>query len=109
VNDDELATRLSYFLWSSLPDAELLETAATGRLHEPEILLAQTRRMLRDGKLRNRTLVSTVMSNLGLERAIEAAGGRMVRTAVGDRDHPSGLRAARHVLGLGRRDHDLAE
>ena len=52
VNDAELATRLSYFLWSSLPDAELLETAAAGRLHEPEILLAQTRRMLRDGKAR---------------------------------------------------------
>jgi hypothetical protein len=52
VNDDELATRLSYFLWSSLPDAELLETAAIGRLHEPEILLAQTRRMLCDGKAR---------------------------------------------------------
>jgi hypothetical protein len=52
VSDDELATRLSYFLWSSLPDAELLETAAAGRLHQPEILLAQTRRMLRDGKAR---------------------------------------------------------
>jgi mono/diheme cytochrome c family protein len=52
VSDAELATRLSYFLWSSLPDAELLETAAAGRLHEPETLLAQTRRMLRDGKAR---------------------------------------------------------
>ena len=55
VSDDELATRLSYFLWSSLPDAELLETAAAGRLHEPEILLAQTRRMLRDAKARRLT------------------------------------------------------
>jgi hypothetical protein len=52
VSDAELATRLSYFLWSSLPDAALLETAAAGRLHEPETLLAQTRRMLRDGKAR---------------------------------------------------------
>jgi hypothetical protein len=52
VSDAELATRLSYFLWSSLPDAELLETAAAGRLHEPEALLAQTRRMLRDTKAR---------------------------------------------------------
>ncbi|UJR79799.1 phosphoglucosamine mutase [Sandaracinus amylolyticus] len=42
-------------------------------------------RMLREGTLRKGTLVSTVMSNLGLERAIESAGGRMVRTAVGDR------------------------
>jgi hypothetical protein len=52
VSDAELATRLSYFLWSSLPDAELLETAAAGRLHEPEVLLAQTRRMLHDTKAR---------------------------------------------------------
>jgi hypothetical protein len=52
VSDAELATRLSYFLWSSLPDAELLETAAAGRLHEPEVLLAQTQRMLRDTKAR---------------------------------------------------------
>jgi hypothetical protein len=52
VSDAELATRLSYFLWSSLPDAELLETAAAGQLREPETLLAQTRRMLRDGKAR---------------------------------------------------------
>ena len=52
VSDAELATRLSYFLWSSLPDAALLETAAAGRLHEPDTLLAQTRRMLRDGKAR---------------------------------------------------------
>ena len=42
-------------------------------------------RMLRDGKLRGGALVATVMSNLGLERAIEVAGGKLVRTAVGDR------------------------
>jgi phosphoglucosamine mutase len=42
-------------------------------------------RMLQDGKLRKKTLVATVMSNLGLERAIERGGGTLVRTAVGDR------------------------
>jgi hypothetical protein len=52
VSNAELATRLSYFLWSSLPDAELSQVAAAGRLHEPETLLAQTRRMLRDTKAR---------------------------------------------------------
>ena len=46
VSDDELATRLSYFLRSSAPDAELREAAAAGRLHDPEILKAQTRRLL---------------------------------------------------------------
>jgi rubrerythrin len=48
VTDDELATRLSYFLWSSTPDAELLELAAENRLGEEEVLMAQTARMLRD-------------------------------------------------------------
>jgi phosphoglucosamine mutase len=42
-------------------------------------------RMMREGKLRGSSLVATVMSNLGLERAMESAGGKLVRTAVGDR------------------------
>lgn len=50
VNDTELASRLSFFLWSSIPDAELLELASTGRLHEPDVLENQVRRMLRDEK-----------------------------------------------------------
>jgi hypothetical protein len=43
-----LASRLSYFLWSSLPDAELLELAKEGRLTDPEVLRAQVLRMLDD-------------------------------------------------------------
>src|SRR5262249_30689077 len=50
--DYALASRLSYFLWSSMPDAELLVHAATGNLHEPGVLGAQTRRMLKDPRLR---------------------------------------------------------
>jgi mono/diheme cytochrome c family protein len=46
VSDYELATRLSYFLWSSMPDAELLAAAESGRLHDPEALKAEARRML---------------------------------------------------------------
>ncbi len=44
----ELASRLSFFLWSSLPDEELLRLAEDGRLREPETLAAQVRRMLAD-------------------------------------------------------------
>jgi Protein of unknown function (DUF1592)/Protein of unknown function (DUF1588)/Protein of unknown function (DUF1587)/Protein of unknown function (DUF1585)/Protein of unknown function (DUF1595) len=49
--DYSLASRLSYFLWSSMPDAELLRHAAAGDLHQPGILLAQARRMLKDPKV----------------------------------------------------------
>ncbi len=52
VNDWELATRLSYFLWSSLPDAELRAVAAGGTLRKPDVLAAQTRRMSRDPRVR---------------------------------------------------------
>jgi hypothetical protein len=45
VNDWELASRLSYFLWSSMPDQELREAAAAGNLKRPEVLAAQARRM----------------------------------------------------------------
>jgi hypothetical protein len=46
-----LASRLSYFLWSSMPDQELLAHAATGDLQRPDVLLAQTRRMLKDPRV----------------------------------------------------------
>ncbi len=52
VNDGELATRLSYFLWSSAPDAELRAVAASGKLRKPDVLAAQTRRMLKDERAR---------------------------------------------------------
>lgn len=52
LTDFELANRLSYFLWSSMPDAELMEAAERGVLHQPEVLAAQTRRMLKDDRIR---------------------------------------------------------
>ncbi len=52
VTDSELATRLSYFLWSSAPDAELRAVAASGRLRNPDVLTAQMRRMLKDPRVR---------------------------------------------------------
>ncbi|HEY3939221.1 MAG TPA: DUF1592 domain-containing protein [Bryobacteraceae bacterium] len=46
-----LASRLSYFLWASMPDDELLRHAAAGDLHKRDVLLAQTRRMLKDARV----------------------------------------------------------
>ena len=50
VNDLELASRLSFFLWSTIPDDELLRVAAAGQLKVPAVLEQQTRRMLKDPK-----------------------------------------------------------
>ncbi len=50
ISDHELASRLSYFLWSSMPDAELLAAADRGTLHQPDVLEKQVRRMLQSPK-----------------------------------------------------------
>lgn len=50
ITDLELASRLSFFLWSSLPDEELLDLAIAGKLSDPEILREQTLRLLADSR-----------------------------------------------------------
>ena len=50
VSDIELASRLSYFLWASMPDAELMRVAKAGTLRQPAVLEAQVRRMMADPK-----------------------------------------------------------
>jgi mono/diheme cytochrome c family protein len=57
ISDLELASRLSFFLWSSIPDETLLALAGRGELHEPAVLAEQTRRMLADP--RSQALVSS--------------------------------------------------
>jgi hypothetical protein len=52
LSDHALANRLSYFLWSSMPDGKLLARAASGDLHRPEVLLAEAKRMRNDGRIR---------------------------------------------------------
>ncbi len=52
VSDLELASRLSYFLWSSAPDEELISLATAGKLKNPDVLAAQTRRMIKDTRVR---------------------------------------------------------
>ena len=60
VSDLQLASRLSFFLWSSIPDDELLDAAVAGTLHEPAVLGRQVKRMLADG--RSRALVTNFAS-----------------------------------------------
>jgi mono/diheme cytochrome c family protein len=50
ISDVELASRLSFFLWSSIPDDELLDVAAQGRLKDRAVLAAQVRRLLKDDR-----------------------------------------------------------
>jgi mono/diheme cytochrome c family protein len=53
LSDYALASRLSYFLWSSMPDEELMKHAAAGDLQKPDVLAAQARRMLQRGHVRH--------------------------------------------------------
>lgn len=71
VSDIELASRLSFFLWSSIPDEELMSLAIDGRLHERDVLEAQVRRMLRDEKAE--ALVSNFAGQWLMLRELEAA------------------------------------
>ena len=59
LNDWEIAARLSYFLWSTLPDDELFRLAERGELHTPAALAAQVQRMLQDDK------TSALVENFG--------------------------------------------
>ena len=51
INGEDLASRLSYFLWSSLPDGPLLQAAAGGELHRTETLITHMKRMLNDARI----------------------------------------------------------
>ena len=66
IHDLELASRLSFFLWSSIPDDELLGHAARGKLRDPETLAAQVNRMLADPRCR-RFSENFVQQWLGLD------------------------------------------
>ncbi len=71
-----------------------------GQLVDGDAVMAMcATRMQRDGELRRRTVVATVMSNLGLERALEAQGLSLVRTPVGDRYVVEAMRQGGFNLG----------
>ena len=73
VGDLELASRLSFFLWGSVPDDELLEVAAEGRLAEPAVLEQQVRRMLALPRARRTLTESFAGQWLGLHRLRNAS------------------------------------
>ena len=71
-----------------------------GQIVDGDVVMAMCAgRMLDDGQLAKKTLVATVMSNLGLERAMQARGGKLVRTQVGDRYVVEAMRGGGFNLG----------
>ena len=70
VSDLDLASRLSFFLWSSIPDDELLDVAVRGELHKPDVVEKQVRRMLADP--RSKTLVNNFASQWLYLRNLES-------------------------------------
>jgi hypothetical protein len=68
LTDHELASRLSYFLWSSMPDRELFQLADKGQLRDPKVLEAQVRRMMNDWRSRDGLLFGFLSQWLQLDR-----------------------------------------
>jgi hypothetical protein len=88
VSDFELASRLSFFLWSSIPDDELLDAAAAGTLRKPDVLRRQVTRMLADP--RSRSLVTNFAAQWLFLRDVETKEPDVYLF----RDFDEGLRAA---------------
>jgi phosphoglucosamine mutase len=71
-----------------------------GQIVDGDVVMAMcASRLLRDGELKKKTLVATVMSNLGLERAVTGQGGKLIRTQVGDRYVVEAMREGGYNLG----------
>lgn len=105
----ELATRLSYFLWSSLPDEELGELARTGQLLDDATLEAQLRRMLRDA--RSSELVANFAAQWLQLRALERIAPDRTKFPDFDEDLRAAMRAETEMLfeAVLREDRTVAE
>lgn len=88
LSDHELATRLSYFVWSSTPDDRLLELADRGALQDPNVLELETKRMLNDP--RSQSLVTSFAGQWLFTRAVSSASPDPLRFPAFDEE----LRAA---------------
>ena len=108
ISDLELASRLSFFLWSTLPDDELLGLATQNKLHEPQVLAAQVHRMLADP--RSITLSTNFAFQwLGLDRLAEIQPDPNIFPYAGD-PRPDYLTEMKlFVDSIFREDHDVMD
>ena len=88
MSDLELASRLSFFIWSSIPDDELLDVASAGRLSNPAVLDQQVRRMLADR--RSQALVSNFVGQWAPTFLLLGIYNKIVKVAGSDRVHAPG-------------------
>ena len=101
ISDLEFASRLSMFLWSSIPDDELLKPAAQGKLSEPEVLTSQIKRMLADPRSK-RFSQNFVEQWLGLDRmnSVTHVTDRALREAMLEEPIAFFDQALRHNLSI---------
>jgi hypothetical protein len=108
ISDLELASRLSFFLWSTVPDDELLKLATADKLHDPQVLAAQVHRMLADPK--SITLSTNFAFQwLGLDRLAEIQPDPNLFPYAGD-PRPEYLTELKlFVDSIFREDHDVMD
>ena len=108
ISDLELASRLSFFLWSTVPDEELLSVATANELHDPQVLARQVRRMLADPK--SITLATNFAFQwLGLDRLAEIQPDPNIFPYAGD-PRPDYLTELKlFVDSIFREDHDVMD
>ena len=108
ITDLELASRLSFFLWSTVPDDELLKLATADKLHEPEVLQAQVHRMLADPKSISLS-TNFAFQWLGLDRLAEIQPDPNIFPYAGDprQDYLEEMKL--FVDSIFREDHDVVD
>jgi uncharacterized protein DUF1592/uncharacterized protein DUF1588/uncharacterized protein DUF1585/uncharacterized protein DUF1587/uncharacterized protein DUF1595 len=108
ITDLELASRLSFFLWSTVPDDELLKLATANKLHEPDVLAAQVHRMLADA--RSVTLSTNFAFQwLGLDRLAEIQPDPNIFPYAGDPRSDYLEEMKLFVDSIFREDHDVVD
>ena len=108
ITDLELASRLSFFLWSTVPDDELLSLATADKLHDPQVLAAQVHRMLTDPK--SLTLSTNFAFQwLGLDRLAEIQPDPNLFPYAGDPREDYRTEMKLFVDSIFREDHNVMD